>query len=144
MADTSKLNKINNYVLEKLSLKYGIELKARKKVNIGNTGLQKEFTGMTQDKKIIVQICNNSGITSGGNLPSGKLNSILAKCFLLEKVVAEIKYIYFTDKEFYSIFREKYGEIVGDIQLHYFEDLPQKYQMMLDETHKKASKEMSK
>lgn len=142
MADTSKLNKVTEYIIEKLSNEFGIEL-TKKKLRIGKSGVYKEFTGVSNDNKIVLFVCHHSGLTSGDNIPTAKLNSLFTKCYLLEKVNAEKKYIYFTNIDFYEIFRAKSNGIIENIELKLFNGLPVEYENILSEVIRNASREMS-
>lgn len=141
MADTSKLNKVTKYVLEKLSNEFGKEL-TKQKIRIGNSNLYKEFSGVSKNKDIIVLICHHSGKTKGGNLPSAKLDSLFSKCYFMEKTEANKKIIYFTNKEFYEIFNKKSLGIISGIELKVFDYLPYEYKTILDKVIKDASEEM--
>jgi len=141
MADTSKLNKVTEYVLERLSEEFGAEL-SKQKLRIGKSNLFREFTGVSKDKETIMFICHHGGRTSGGNVPSAKLDGLFAKCYLLEKAAARNKYIYFTNREFYEIFSKKSAGIIEDIQLKLFDDLPEEYRKILDGVLISASQEM--
>ena len=141
MADTSKLNEVTKYILEEL----GGQLKTRfiqKKVKVGSKGAERKFSGVSDDSKIIIQICHHSGRTKSGSLPVGKINGIYAKCYLMEKAKAEEKYIYFTNTEFYEIFAKDSNGIIEGIELKPYGDLPIKYQEILNEVIKDASNEM--
>lgn len=142
MADTSKLNKVTEYILECYSEKLGIKLK-KGKVAVGNEGIKKQFSGVSQDKNTIVQVSHHSGATSSGNIPVGKLNGLFAKCYLLEKTNADNKIIVFTNKEFLKIFKNQSAGILDEsIELEYYGDLPTDLELILNNTLKKASEEM--
>jgi len=141
MADTSKLNEVTKHILEEL----GVQLKTKfiqKKVKVGSKGAERKFSGVSDDSKIIIQICHHSGRTKGGSLPGGKINGLYAKCYLMEKAKAEKKYIYFTNEEFYEIFAQDSDGIIEGIDLKPYGELPIKYQEILDEVIKGASDEM--
>ena len=142
MADTSKLEIVTGYVLDKLSEEFGTKLKP-KQLTIGKSKAKRKFSGVSEDNNIILFICHHSGKTSGGNIPSAKLDGLYAKCYFLEKAIAERKYIYFTNKEFYEIFSNQSKDVISkEIELKYFENLPLKYQEILNKVLKNASKEM--
>jgi hypothetical protein len=142
MSDTSKLNKVTQYVLDRLSEEFKTEL-YKQKIKIGRSSVYKEFSGVSKDKNTIIQICHHSGKTKGGNMPSAKLDGLFCKCYLLEKVSAKEKYIYFTNQEFYEIFSLKSAGIVEGIKLRVFDNLPKQYQEILDDVLSNASKEMA-
>lgn len=141
MADTSKLNEVTNYILSELGKKMETRF-IQKKVKVGSKGAERKFSGVSDDSKIIVQICHHSGRTKGGALPGGKINGLYAKCYLMEKAKAEKKYIYFTNEEFYEIFAKDSNGIIDGIELKPYEDLPVKYQEILTDVLKGASDEM--
>ncbi|MBS3968889.1 MAG: hypothetical protein KGZ94_02105 [Clostridia bacterium] len=141
MADTSKLNEITFYILEGLGKDFKTKFKP-KRVQIGPGAVEKRFTGVSSDNKIIVHVCHHSGITKGGNIPVGKLNGLYAKCYIMEKVKADEKYIYFTNREFFEIFKKDSHGVIEGIQLRYFDNLPSNYQEVLTEVIKRASDEM--
>lgn len=142
MSDTSKLNKVTQYILDRLSEEFKTEL-YKQKVKIGRSNIYKEFSGVSKDKNIIIAICHHSGKTKGGNVPSAKLDGLFCKCYFLEKASAEGKYIYFTNKEFYEIFSLKSTGIVEGIELRVFDNLPKEYQEILGDVLKNASDEMA-
>ncbi len=142
MADTSTLNIVTEYIMEKLGEQFGTKL-YKQKLRIGSSNLLKEFTGVSKDKSIVVYVCHHGGRTSGGNIPSAKLDGIFSKCYFMEKIQARQKYIFFTNYEFYDMFRCKSEGILEGIELKYFEELTESYKALLDEVIKKASVEMS-
>ncbi|MBO8161849.1 MAG: hypothetical protein H0Z24_09490 [Thermosipho sp. (in: Bacteria)] len=141
MADTSKLNYVTKYVLEQLSNEFKTKL-VRRKVRVGSKGALKSFAGVSSDSSIIVHVCHHSGRTKSGNIPVGKLNGLYARCYFMEKTAAREKYIYFTNKEFYEIFKKDCEGIIEGIALRPFISLPMEYQEILSEVLKKASDEM--
>ncbi|SDH03799.1 hypothetical protein [Desulfosporosinus hippei] len=142
MADTSKLNEITKYILEELGKEFDTKF-IQKKVKVGSKGVERKFSGVSVDSKIIVQICHHSGRTKGGSLPVGKIHGLYAKCYLMEKAKAEKKFIYFTNKQFYQIFTRESEGIIEGIELKVYEELPLKYQEILNEVIKGASDEMA-
>jgi hypothetical protein len=142
MSDTSRLNTITEYILEKLSEEFGVNLR-RQKIRIGKGNLYKEFTGVSPNRDIVLFVCHHSGKTKGGNVPSAKLDGLFAKCYFMEKVQAKEKYIFFTNQEFYEIFSSKSEGITEDINLKVFDDLLIEHRQILDDVLKHASDEMS-
>ncbi len=88
MADTSKLQRVTDYILADLSNRFSVELTQRK-VKVGTNGIQKKFSGVSKDASILVHVCHHSGLTKGGNIPVGKLNGLYSKCYLMEKAHAK-------------------------------------------------------
>ena len=142
MANTSGLKQVTDYILGELSEKMGVRL-YRQKIRIGQGVIEKEFTGVSKDKDIVISICHNKGRTNGGNVPSAKLDILFAKCYFMEKISAEQKYIYFTNKEFYEIFCLKSSGIIDGIELRLFDGLPNEHKHILDAILQNASNEMS-
>lgn len=141
MADTSRLNEVTEYIMRILEEKYNTNF-TNKKIRIGSQGVEKKFSGVSTDNKVLIHVCHHSGRTKSGNIPVGKLNGLFAKCYLMEKTKAERKVIYFTNEEFYNIFRDKSLGITDGIELRYFKDLPQICKQILSNVIEDASNEM--
>ncbi|AGK99840.1 hypothetical protein [Desulfoscipio gibsoniae] len=141
MADTSNLIKVTKYILKVLEGEFKTSF-SNKKIRVGSQGVEKKFSGVSDDSKIIVHICHHSGRTKSGNIPVGKLNGLYSKCYIMEKANADRKYIYFTNREFYEIFRRNSIGIVDGIELRYFDNLPIEYQEVLNQVIEDASDEM--
>jgi len=141
MADTSKLNEVTEYILKVLGEEFNTNFTNRK-VIVGR-GAERKFSGVSNDFKTIIHICHHSGKTKNGNIPVGKLNGLYSKCYLMEKVKADKKFIYFTNKEFFEIFSKNSQAIIDGIELRYFEKLPIKYKEILSQVIEDASEEMS-
>ena len=142
MADTSRLNEVTKFILDYLGDSFNTKF-CNKKVKVGSRGVEKKFSGVSSDSRIIVHICHHSGRTKGGNIPVGKLNGLYSKCYLMEKAKAEKKYIYFTNKDFYEIFKKNSIGIIDGIELRRFENLPIEYQEILNQVIEDASDEMA-
>jgi hypothetical protein len=141
MANTTKLNEVTKFILEKLSKEFNTKLTQRK-VKVGLKGVLKTFAGVSLDSSIVVHVSHHSGRTKSGNIPVGKLNGLYSKCYLMEKTTAKKKYIYFTNKEFFEIFSKDSEGIIEGITIRMYDSLPEEYQAMLSEVLKEASDEM--
>ena len=142
MANTAKLKIVDKYMFDCLNSEFGEVLK-RGKIEIGSSGIMKEFSGISRDKNTIVQLSHNSGYTSGGKNPSAKIETVLSKCLLMEKTSAENKYVYFTNPEFYEIFNRKCKKLIPEIQLKLFSNLSEEMQAIIKEVQQESSKEMT-
>jgi hypothetical protein len=67
-------------------------------------GAQREFDAVSADGLIVVSIKTSSGLTSGGNLPGGKINSCIADLYYLSLLKAPVRRLALTNPEFYGIF----------------------------------------
>ena len=142
LADTSRLNILTDYIIKELSREMELSLK-KKKVPVGKQSVMKQFAGVSDDRNTVIHVCHHSGLTSSGNIPVGKINGLFAKCFLMEKVNAENKYIYFSNKEFFEIFRKQSDGLLDDsVQLRYFDGLPEEMIRILEDVIGKARVEM--
>lgn len=55
-----------------------------------------------------------------------------------------IKMIYFTNEEFYNIFKEKSDGLLDGIELRWYANLTTEMKIVLDEVYSESSKEMTK
>ena len=143
MANTSRLKYVTNYIIEDLNREHQIGL-AKRKVPVGRNNILKEFSAVSEDANTIIHICHHSGKTSGGKNPVGKINGLFSKCFLLEKTKADNKKIYFSNEDFFNIFREKSQGLIDEIELRYYTNLTNEMKMILEEVYSDSSEEMSK
>lgn len=143
MANTSRLREVTDYVIEDLSKKFELDL-AKRKVPVGRNNILKEFSAVSADRNTVIYICHHSGRTSGGKTPVGKINGLFSKCFLLEKTSASKRFIYFTNEEFYNIFKEKSNGLLENIELRWYANLTTELKLVLEEVYSASSKEMTK
>ena len=142
MANTVGLKQITDYILEELSEEMGERL-YRQKIIIGQGAIEKEFTGVSKNKDIVLFICHNKGRTNGGNVPAAKLDILFAKCYFMEKISAKQKYIYFTNREFYEMFCLKSSGIIYGIELRLYDGLSNEHKETLDAILRNPSNEMN-
>ena len=103
-----------------------------------------EFDAVSEDNSIVVSIKSHSWLTSGGNLPAGKIGQIYQSLYLLNLVDAKTKLLVFTNRETYEGFlAESDGKIAEDIETKFY-PLPPELQGVVNKVHKRASKEMSR
>jgi len=145
MANTQELKKIRDFVIEKLSSELGQRL-VNKQLQIGfsanGSPRLKEFDGVSEDREIVVSVASNSGKTSGGKKPTGKIRSVYSSLYFLNLTRASKKIMVLTDPEFYDIFLKDSEGLLNDIELRYI-DLPPQLKEIAKNVKDNASKEMS-
>lgn len=149
MADTSYLkSKVEEFVRESLEVDYPGHrfmekaLPLRKKRD-GTYALHK-FDAVSEDNSIIASVKSHSWLTSGGNIPSGKIGQIYQSLYFLSLMEAKVKLLIFTNEEAHKGFlTSSDGKIAEDIEIKYC-PLPRKLESLVNEVCKKASKEMSR
>ena len=104
-----------------------------------------KFDAVSDDGRIVVSIKANSGLTSGGNHPTGKVATCLNKVYFLTLVDADVRLLVLTNPDFHTIFtRATAGQIaphgVGVELLR----LPSDMQRTVDGVTELASREMSR
>lgn len=145
MANTSQFNIIKDYVIAEMSKKLKVELKTKKiQIGISSNGTvrEKKFDGVSKNCDIVIVVSNNSGYTSGGKKPTGKIRSVFASCYFLSLTKAKKKILILTDKEFYEIFKKESDGLLKEIELQYF-SLPDDMEEIKSAITRKASEEMS-
>lgn len=102
-----------------------------------------EFDAVSSDGQIVVSIKTNSGLTSGGNKPSGKINTCLAELYYLSLVDAPTRILVLTNPEFHGIFiAELRGAVAEGITIELLA-LPADMQIEVDKVTGRASREMT-
>lgn len=103
-----------------------------------------EFDAVSNDRRIVASIKANSGLTSGGNHPTGKVATCLNEVYFLTLVDAEERLLVLTNPDFHAIFiRATAGQIARGIKVELLE-LPAEMQRTVDGVTELASKEMSR
>ena len=75
-----------------------------------------EFDAVSDDGRIVVSIKANSGLTSGGNHPTGKVATCLNEVYFLTLVDADVRLLALTNPAFHTIFtRITAGQIAPGI-----------------------------
>jgi len=145
MANTKDLKIITDFAIKQLSNELRHKLTS-KKVLIGissdGTSRFKKFDGVSDDGEIVVALANNSGYTSGGKKPTGKIRSVFALCYFLSLTQAKRKILILTDSEFYNIFQKESDGLLNGIELRYV-DLPHELKEIAKRVKDNASREMS-
>jgi len=103
-----------------------------------------EFDAVSSDGSIIGSIKANSGLTSGGKHPTGKVATCLNEVYYLTLVSAPRRLLVLTNPGFYEIFsRTTAGHIAHGIEV-LLVPLPPEMQAEVDRVTKRASDEMSR
>jgi hypothetical protein len=103
-----------------------------------------EFDAVSDDRRIVVSIKANSGLTSGGNHPTGKVATCLNEVYFLSLVDADVRLLVLTNPGFHAIFaRTTAGQIAPGIGVELL-PLPSDMQRNVDGITELASREMSR
>ncbi len=147
MVKTTELKEVEFFVREQLGKDYPSHtfnekpLFLRKKRD-ASPAFHK-FDAVSEDNTIVASIKSHSWLTSGGNLPSGKIGQIYQSLYLLNLVDAKTKLLILTSEEAYKGFLEvSDGKVADDIEIKFY-PLPPKLQQKVSKVLKKASQEMS-
>jgi hypothetical protein len=107
-----------------------------------STGREMEFDAVSADATVVAAIKTSSGLTSGGNFPSGKVNSCIADLWYLNLVDAPERLLVLTNPTFYEIFIGRMdGAIPNGIEVLSLQ-LPVEIQSEVDQVVASASSEM--
>jgi len=133
MAKTTELGKVGRFIRKELGKDYP-----------GHTFADHRFDAVSEDNSIIASIKSHSWLTSGGNLPSGKIGQIYQALYFLSLVDAKTKLLILTDREAYEGFlRESDGKVADGIEIKFYLLSPE-LQVLVTEVHQKASRGMSR
>lgn len=141
MANTAILRyKVEPVIRKLLAAEFGQPFASRVLALPG--GAQREFDAVSADGRTVVSIKTSSGLTSGGNLPSGKINSCIADLHYLSLVDAPVRRLVLTNPEFYEIFTARMrGAIAPGIEVS-LSPLDPELQAEVDQVVAAASREM--
>ena len=141
MANTSYLRYVvEPWVREQLKEKFGRDFSPKDLV-LAPGGFH-EFDAVSTDGHIVGSIKANSGLTSGGNHPSGKVATVLNEVYYLTLVQAEERLLILTNPEFHAIFvKTMAGRIAAGVEVVLIR-LPVEMQANVDAVTGRASKEM--
>jgi hypothetical protein len=142
MANTSYLRySVEPWVRERLAERYGQPFDP-KVVRLAPGGSH-EFDAVSGDGRIVASIKANSGLTSGGNHPTGKVATCLNEVYYLTLVEARERLLVLTNPAFYEIFvKTLAGKIAAGVQI-VLVPLPAEMQRQVDGVTLLASQEMS-
>ena len=87
VANTAILRyKVEPVIREQLAVRFGQPFASR--ILRFPEGGQREFDAVSADGRVVASIKCSSGLTSGGNLPTGKINSCITDLYYLSLVAA--------------------------------------------------------
>ena len=148
MAKTTELREVERFIRKELAKDYlghaftEKPLPLRKKRD--GTYATHKFDAVSEDNTIVVSIKSHSWLTSGGNLPSGKIGQIYQSLYLLSLVDAKTKLLILTNREAYEGFLGvSDGKVADDIEIKFCPLSPQ-LQVRVTKVQQKASQEMSR
>lgn len=143
MANTSYLRyTVEPWVRDRLAEKYGQAFSPR--VLPLTPGGTHEFDAVSHDRRIVASIKANSGLTSGGNHPTGKVATCLNEVYFLTLVDAWTRLLVLTNPDFHKIFtRATAGQIAPGVKVELL-PLPADMQQSVDGVTALASMEMSR
>jgi hypothetical protein len=143
VANTSYLRyTVEPWVRDRLGQRYGQDFGPR--VLQLEPGGSHEFDAVSNDGRIVASIKANSGLTSGGNHPTGKVATCLNEVYFLTLVNAEERLLVLTNPSFHTIFmRATAGQIARGVKVELLE-LPSDMQRVVDGVTELASREMSR
>lgn len=143
MANTSYLRSaVEPWVRAQLADRLAVEFEP-KRLRLAPGGLH-EFDAVSADGRIVASIKANSGLTSGGKHPTGKVATCLNEIYFLSLVVADRRLLVLTNPAFHAIFtKATAGKIADGVGVMLIE-LPPPMQAMVDGVTALASQEMSR
>ena len=117
MANTRYLTmQVEDHIRGVLSKRYGVQFQKLSLPLI--TGGSHEFDAVADDGSIVASVKSGSGKTSGGNIPSGKIDACIAELYFLTLVVASRRQLIFTTPDLHEIFvRKMQAKIVDGIEI---------------------------
>jgi hypothetical protein len=141
MANTAMLRyKVEPVIRERLGKEFGQPFASRILALPG--GARREFDAVSADGTVVVSIKTSSGLTSGGNLPGGKINSCIADLYYLSLVQASVRRLVLTNPEFHEIFTTRMrGAIALGVEV-VLSPLDAELQAEVDQVIAAASSEM--
>lgn len=103
MANTALLRyEVEPYIRAQLETQFGKVFRSQRLPLPG--GATREFDAVSGDGSIVVSIKTSSGLTSGGNLPGGKIKAAIADLYYLSLISAPTRWLVLTNPEFHEIF----------------------------------------
>lgn len=148
MAKTTELREVERFIRKELAEDYPGHtftektLPLRKKRD-GTYAVHK-FDAVSEDNTIVASIKSHSWLTSGGNLPFGKIGQIYQSLHFLSLVDAKTKLLILTDREAYEGFlRVSDGKVAEGIEIKFY-PLSLELQLRVKKVRQKASQEMSR
>ena len=148
MANTRDLEKVELFIRKELGKYYPGHSFTEKALALGKrrdgTYAVHKFDAVSEDNTIVASIKSHSWLTSGGNLPSGKIGQIYQSLYFLSLVDAKTKLLILTDREACEGFLTvSNGKVAEDIKIKFY-PLPPELELSVKKVCQKASQEMSR
>ena len=143
MADSRVQRQAEDWVRENwLLATYGQRFRKRR-LDLRSGG-QFEFDGVSEDRKIVVAISTNGGVTSSGKKASPKLNKIRSDALFLLLAEADKRLILFTDRAMFELCdgEVRNGRFPPEVEIRLSEP-PRELQEQLREARAIAADEVS-
>lgn len=102
MANTLLRYEVEPYVRVQLATQFGKVFRSQRLPLPG--GVTREFDAVSDDGSIVVSIKTSSGLTSGRNLPGGKIKAAIADLYSLSLISAPVRWLVLTNPKFHEIF----------------------------------------
>jgi hypothetical protein len=147
MAKTTELREVELFIRKELAKDYPGHTFTEKALPLrrkrDGTYAVHNFDAVCEDNTIVASIKSHSWLTSGGNLPSGKIGQIYQSLYFLSLVDAKTKLLILTNREAYEGFlRVSDGKVAEGIDIKFYRPSP-KLQLRVKKVQQKASQEMS-
>lgn len=107
-------------------------------------GASREFDAVSDDSTIVVSIKTSSGLTSGGNIPGGKINGCIADLYYLSLIDAPVRRLVLTNPDFYEIFTKRMSGALPEGVEVTLVPLPPGLQTEVDRVIREASDEIDR
>lgn len=107
------------------------------------TGGKHEFDAVSDDGLVVASVKSASGLTAGGNMPSGKIKDCLAELHYLSLVEAPVRRLGLTTPSFFAIFTAATVDAVAEGVEIVCVPLPADMQLKVDEVVRIASQEVT-
>lgn len=143
MANTAMLRyKVEPVIRGQLQERFGQAFSSRVLPLPG--GAAREFDAVSEDETVVVSIKTSSGLTSGGNVPGGKINGCIADLYYLSLISAPTRWLVLTNADFFGIFtRRMLGALPDGVEVKLM-PLPPDLQAEVDEVIREASNEIDR
>lgn len=107
-------------------------------------GAAREFDAVSADGMVVASIKTSSGLTSGGNIPGGKINGCIADLYYLSLLTAPVRQLVLTNPDFHAIFTKRMaGAMPEGVEVR-LEELPSELQLEVDGVIREASEEIDR
>ena len=107
-------------------------------------GAVREFDAVSDDRSVVVSIKTSSGLTSGGNIPGGKIDGCIADLYYLSLLDSPVRRLVLTNPQFHEIFTKRMaGALPQGVEVKLV-PLPADLQAEVDDVIRRASEEINR